>query len=80
MSSSRAVSCDKVNLAGAALHFWQFLERRFRGRAHCRRFAAGGGDQPRGKTFLIVDQNLEQMFGREFLSGRSAAADPAPTE
>src|SRR6185312_6254114 len=42
-------------------------QRRFHAGAHGRVFAAGGIDQPRGKAFLVVDQDLEQMLGRELL-------------
>ena len=39
--------------------------------AHLLRLAAGRRDQTRGQAFLIVDEDLQQMFGGELLVVRA---------
>ena len=57
-----------VELAGArAFDARQFRQRRFRRLQRATGIAAGAFDETGGEAFLIVEQNLQQMFGRQAL-------------
>ena len=58
----------QINLTSAAAGYFRKLsERRFHRRQRLARAAAGAIDQAAGQTLGIVEQNLEQVLGRELL-------------
>ena len=58
----------QINLARTTLDLGQFAQRRLRRRrAPASSRAAGGRDQSRCQTLLVIDQDLEQMFRGELL-------------
>ena len=59
---------SEVDLAGArSLHLRHFPQRRLERVRHLRHIAAGAGDQFGRQAFLVGQQNLEQMLGRDLL-------------
>jgi hypothetical protein len=56
-----------VELAVAALHLGLGVERGLDAETDFARLAAGALDQRRGKAFRIVDQDFQNVFGRELL-------------
>jgi hypothetical protein len=57
----------QVNLARTALHFRQLLERCFRGGAHLAVASSRGGNQAGRQAFLVVEKDLEKVFGDKLL-------------
>ena len=80
LSNSRAVAGGEIDLAGARARDLRHLaERRFDGGQRLPRIAAGAVDQARGQTLRVVEQNLEQVFGRELLMALAQAPATART-
>ena len=67
-SNTRASRGRQIKLARAAAgDFRHFRERGLGRRQRVARAAAGTVDQAAGQSFRIVQQDLQQMFGRELL-------------
>ena len=67
-SSSRAVSPRQIDLARAAFDLGQLGQRRVdRPGAPVASLPPAAVDQARGQAFLIVEQDLQKMFGGELL-------------
>ncbi len=69
----------EIDLAGAARNLRQFLQSRLDPAADGRIASAGGIDQARGKSFFIIDQDLEQMLGDKLLMALAKGQTSAPT-
>ena len=68
LSNSRAVAGCEIDLARARpRHLRHLAERLFDAGQRLPRIAAGAVDQARGQTLRIVEQDLEDMLGRELL-------------